>query len=356
MADVRSHPLDALGGGPAAQTLMADLHRLGWSQYGWPADYGGKSGTALHRGMMYEAVSTAGLVLPWAFSGLESIAPALIKYRTPGGQTRLDRLLRGQEYWALALSEPDAGSDIAAVRTRGEFAGSEIRINGQKIWSSLALGASYATVLVRTGEQTSRKGLTMLFVDLATPGVTIRPIPDASGWNDLCEVYFEDVMVPADAVIGQVGGGWNVALDLMENERGLWAWQRQGILNRLLRELLEHGALSIDHGALGEVAMDLAQVRARAHHSMGRLADGQALGVECSIDKVLLAKAEQSTMNLAKDALGGRFVFGAEGAPWRSEWFHSRTASIYGGALEIQLNLIAERVLGLPREPSHGRK
>jgi alkylation response protein AidB-like acyl-CoA dehydrogenase len=211
-------------------------------------------------------------------------------------------------------------------------------------------------MLVRTGTPESRhRGLSMILVDVGTPGVTVRPIKLASGRAELAECFFDDVRVPASRLIGAEGEGWAVAMYLLQYERALWAWLRAAVLLQRLRALtaLVAGGTGHDAGVdevLGTVYLDLLSLRARSVETVRRLAAGQSVGPEASADKLLLGACEQSVYEAARSLLGSRFLFGDDSRQWREEWWYSRTTTIYGGSAEVQRGIIADRVLKLPKE------
>jgi alkylation response protein AidB-like acyl-CoA dehydrogenase len=224
-------------------------------------------------------------------------------------------------------------------------------VTGQKVWTSFAQFADRCVLLTRTGSQESaHRGITALFVDMDTPGITVRPIATMHGSDEFCEVFYDDVAVPFERTVGEVDQGWAVAMDLLPYERSTSLWHRGAYLQRRLEWILAiapPGALSA--GEVGEVTQLLFAFRARSRATQYRMADGQPLGAETSIDKVLLASAEQAVMDLAARGLAPELVLGddAAGDRWRAEFMYSRAATIYGGTAEIQRNIIARRLLDL---------
>ncbi len=199
----------------------------------------------------------------------------------------------------------------------------------------------------------------MLLVDMDTPGVTARPFRMANGLNEVAEVFFSDVRVPADRLIGTVDKGWTVAMYLLQFERGMYAWMRQAALGGFLRGLCARlpstaPGDSATRTAVGEAHLAVAALRARSQRTVERLAGGETVGPEASADKVLLAYAEPHVLDTAHTLRASQFTLdgGAAAEHLRSTWFHTRAASIYGGAAEIHRGIIADRVLGLPRERS----
>ena len=338
--------------------LMGELHRGGWNRYGWPAEAGGLGGDPRHRAVLYDELSAAGLPVPDPHLLLETLGPAVLTFAPELAAQHLPAFLRGEEWWGQGFSEPEAGSDLAALRCRARRRGDHYVVTGQKLWTSHGATALRLVCLVRTGPPESRhRGLSMLMIDVDSPGLTVRPVALAGGENELAEVFFDDVAVPARRQIGEEGQGWAVAMYLMQYERAMYAWQSAAVALRRLRELL--GLLegrSLPDGArrrLGDCYADIVTLRSRSAETVRRLAAGRTVGPEASVDKVLLATAEIRLHDLARDLLGASFVFGADpaAAQWRSDWWYSRSATILGGSAEVQRTILADHVLGLPKEP-----
>jgi alkylation response protein AidB-like acyl-CoA dehydrogenase len=339
--------------------LMSGLHRGRWNRYGWPADAGGLGGDERHRAILYDELSAAGLPVPEPHLMLETLGPPLVRFAPELAAELLPRYLRGEEWWGQGFSEPEAGSDLAALRCRARRDGEDYVVSGQKLWTSHGATATRLMCLVRTGTAESRhRGLTMLLIDADTPGVSVRPIALASGHNELAEVFFDDARVPARRAVGEEGGGWTVAMYLLQFERAMYAWLSSTIALRRLRELREQvGARSTHDGdavRFAEVYADIVALRARSAETVRRLASGATVGPEASIDKVLLATAETGLHDLARELLGGDFVLSAEthAAQWRADWWYSRASTIMGGSAEVQRTILADHVLSLPKETS----
>jgi alkylation response protein AidB-like acyl-CoA dehydrogenase len=261
------------------------------------------------------------------------------------------RLLRGEETWCQGFSEPGTGSNLASLSCRAARTDDGWRVTGQKVWTSFAQFADRCVLLTRTGTQESaHRGITALFVDMDTPGITVRPIVGMHGSDEFCEVFYDDVAVPFARTLGEVDQGWAVAMDLLPYERSTSLWHRGAYLQRRLERLLATvppGVLSA--GEVGEVTQLLVAFRARSRATQYRMADGEELGAETSIDKVLLSSAEQAVMDLAARGLASELVTGDDAVSerWRAEFLYSRAATIYGGTAEIQRNIIARRLLEL---------
>jgi alkylation response protein AidB-like acyl-CoA dehydrogenase len=332
--------------------LQAALFEAGWVRYGWPETMGGLGGDARHRGSMYDALVERSVPVPEGYYTLETLIPMLSVYAPLLASEYLHALLRGEEAWCQGFSEPDSGSDLASLRTSAARDGDDWVINGHKIWTSQATVSKRCVTLVRTGTPESRhRGLSMILVDHDTPGVTVRPIRAMTGRDEFGEVLFDDVHVSGDRLIGSEGDGWGVAMYLLQWERGMYPWQRQAALLTALDRLLAEHADEIDPGELADAYLAILPMRVSSRNTIRRLAAGENPGPEVSVDKVLLARAEVAVHDLADAVLMPAIELGddhdAEG--WRHEYLYSRAAPIYGGSIEIQRTILADRVLGLPR-------
>ena len=251
----------------------------------------------------------------------------------------------------LALAGPGvSGSDnwrnrALALPTRAARHGDNWIVNGQKVWTSYAQYSTRCILLTRTAP--GYDGITAFFVDLDTPGITIRPLRTMHGVDEFCEVYFDDVVIPSARMLGQPGDGWRLAMDLLPYERSTCFWQRIAYLYARLDELIAQ-APDPDEYELGAAYLGLHTLRCRSRATQHRLADGERLGPQTSIDKVLLATAEQRLYDTVRDLLPG--VLELDDTPWRPEFLYSRAATIYGGTAEIQRNIIARRLLDLGKE------
>jgi alkylation response protein AidB-like acyl-CoA dehydrogenase len=333
-------------------TVKRLTYEAGFMRWGWPPRVGGLGGSTLLRAYLGEALTARDMVEPGIYSMTEVLAPTMIDYATPElAATMVPRLLRGDETWCQGFSEPGTGSNLASLSCRATRTAGGWRVTGQKVWTSLAQFADRCVLLTRTGTPDSaHKGITALFVDMESPGITVRPIETMHGAAEFSEVFFDDVAVPFDRTLGEEGQGWAVAMDLLPYERSTALWHRAAFLHRRLERLLlaaPPGAL--DPAAVGEVAQLLYALRARSRNTQRRLAGGEHLGPETSIDKVLVATAEQAVFDLVADGLSTDILMEDDPTSerWRREFLYSRAATIYGGTGEIQRNIIARRLLDL---------
>ena len=324
----------------------------GWMRWGWPERVGGLGGSSLLRAYLGEALTGRDLVEPGISSLTEVLAPTVIDFAPPAlAAVVVPRLLRGEETWCQGFSEPGTGSNLAALTCRATRGDDGWHVTGQKVWTSLAQYAQRCVLLTRTGAPDSaHKGITALFVDMDTPGITVRPIETMHGMQEFSEVFFDDVVVPTERTLGGEGDGWRVAMELLPYERSSALWHRGAYLHRRLQQLLDTAAPdALEAAAVGELAQMVFAFRARSRATQHRLAAGGQLGPETSVDKVLLATAEQALFDLVGDTLVDEVSFGDDPTAdhWRTEYLYSRAATIYGGTAEIQRNIIARRLLDL---------
>jgi alkylation response protein AidB-like acyl-CoA dehydrogenase len=359
--------------GQVAQLLRvrAALYDAGWMRYGWPTSVGGLGGPAMLRAVLGEEVARRDLAEPGIYSMVEVLAPTMIAYARPAlAASAVPLLLSGREQWCQGFSEPGSGSDLASLSTRAvERSDGSWVVTGQKVWTSLAQYAARCVLLTRTSP--GHAGITAFFVDMSSPGIAVRPLRTMHGVDEFAEVFFDEVVVPGDRMLGRPGDGWRVATDLLPYERSTCFWHRVAYLYARLDRLV--GAASsaspaggfgpggvagggaggvagggADEAALGAAYVALHTLRCRSLATQRRLASGGTLGPETSVDKVLLAAAEQQLYDTARDLLPG--VVELTESSWRTEYLYSRAATIYGGTAEIQRNIIARRLLDLGKE------
>ena len=325
------------------------LYDAGWGRYGWPEHAGGLGGPAILRAIVGEEVVGRRLAEPGPYSMLEVLTPTMIDYARPElAAEMVPLLLSGRETWCQGFSEPGSGSDLASLTTKAEPRGGDWIVNGQKVWTSFAQYATRCILLTRTGP--GHAGITAFFVDMDSPGIDVRPLRTMHGVDEFCEVYFDDVVVPADRMLGNPGDGWQLAMDLLPFERSTCFWQRIAYLysrfDALIDEVKDLGQAA--DSDMGATYLALHTLRCRSRATQHRLADGHKLGPETSIDKVLLAGAEQQLYDTARDLLPGAIEL--NDTAWRTEFLYSRAATIYGGTAEVQRNIIARRLLDLGKE------
>jgi len=339
----------------AGSTHLRGIQQLlfdeGWSRLGWPERFGGLGGDPRLRAAMFETLWGADIVIPEPYTLLEVLVPVLMVYAPVLAEQYFLPLLRGDENWCEGFSEPDAGSDLASLRTRMEPDGDGWRVSGQKVWTSNGHLSKRSVLLARSGEA-GHRGLTMVLVDLDQPGIEVRPIRTESGENHFSEVLLADAWLPGDRIVGCLGQGWEIAMYMLQWERGAYGWLQQGRLHSRLGLALKEADAAPGPGlarAVGSAYASAAALRMRTRNTVNRLARDEKLGPEVAIDKLLLVDAELATWDVVREMYGPRFDYDPDLDWLRSEFLFSRAAPIYGGSQEIQRTLVAERVLGMPR-------
>jgi alkylation response protein AidB-like acyl-CoA dehydrogenase len=293
--------------------------------------------------------------------------PAVVRYGTEEQRRRwLPGLLRGDQIWAQGYSEPEAGSDLAAVRTTARRDGSEYVVSGQKIWTSQGQYADVFFTVVRTGSRAARHlGISYLLIDARSPGVTVRPLRDLTGGSAFAEIFFDEVRVPEANRIGPHDGGWPLVRTSLGHERAAGALHQAAryrrVLDELTRLLRERGELDRDdHGVRDrlidfEVRLDV--IRALAQRTIDGILRGDDPGARSSISRLVVTAFEQELHEFAVDALGPAGLLtredrmSVEGSRWLTGFLRTRASTIGAGTAEMQRNAIAERILGLPRDP-----
>ncbi|BDX30106.1 acyl-CoA dehydrogenase [Mycobacterium antarcticum] len=350
-------------GGPGREYEAFD-ERLAWNRHlaaagltclGWPEEHGGRGLSVAHRVAFYEEYALADAPDKVNHLGEELVGPTLIAYGTPEQQKRfLPKILDVTELWSQGYSEPGAGSDLAGVSTSAELVGNEWVINGQKVWTSLAHWAQWVFVVARSEKGSKRHaGLSYLLVPLDQPGVEIRPIVQLTGDSEFNEVFFDDARTDASMVVGEPGDGWRVAMGTLAFERGVSTLGQQ---IRYARELSGIVDLAKNTGAIDDPLMrekltrswvGLKTMRSYALATMDVEQPGQD-----NVSKLLWANWHRELGEIAMDVQGKAALVldGGEFDEWQRLYLFSRSDTIYGGSNEIQRNIIAERVLGLPRE------
>jgi alkylation response protein AidB-like acyl-CoA dehydrogenase len=338
----------------SVQRLLFDE---GWMRWGWPETVGGLGGSPLFRAILGEELTGRGLVHSAAFSMTEVLGPAVIEYANPTLAAEVvPPMLRGDESWCQGFSEPEAGSDLGSLRTTAGRDGDEWVVKGQKLWTSWAHHAARCIVLARTeGPGSGSRGISAFFVDMDSPGITVRPLETMAGVDEFCETFFDDVRVPADRILGSPGTGWHVAQYILACERGPIFWQRASWLLFHLGELarMADATDATAQRLIGLAFADVSALRARSRSTQRQVAAGKLRPAESSVDKILIAAADQAVFDAARHILPG--VIELDDTPvadrFRKEWAYSRAATIYGGTSEIQRDIVASRLLNLPRVP-----
>jgi alkylation response protein AidB-like acyl-CoA dehydrogenase len=341
------------------QRVKRALWDADFGRYGWPEHVGGLGGPTIARAVVGEEIASRELADAGAWTMIEVLAPTIIDFGAPDLVTSMvPRFLCGDEMWCQGFSEPGAGSDLASLACRATAVDGGWIVNGQKVWTSYAQYAPRCILLTRTGSTESRhRGVTALFVDMDTAGITVRPIETQHGRAEFCEVFFDDVFVPVERLLGDIDGGWQIAMDILPYERSTTFWHRGSQLVHLSDHLVRHLADTRDVSptsakALGEAYQAVIAFRMRSRNTQYRLGAGERLGVETSVDKILIGTAEQLLLETVRDLLPGVIEFDDDptASSWRTDYLYAKAATIYGGTSEVQRNIVAGRLLDLGPE------
>jgi alkylation response protein AidB-like acyl-CoA dehydrogenase len=364
-ANVPTEPLpsmDTAAGWALHQEWEAKLAAERYSVVSWPREVGGREASLVEWVIFEEEYYRAGAPGRVSQNGIFLLAPIIFDHGTPEQQARfLPSMATGETIWAQAWSEPEAGSDLASLRstaTRDEARGGWV-LNGQKTWSSRATYAHWGFGLFRSDPDSARHaGLTYFLFPLDADGITVRPIAQLDGEAGFAEIFFDDVFVPDADVLGAVGAGWNVAMSTAGNERGL-SLRSPGrfcaAADRLVELWKERGS---EHPEAWDGVVD-AWIGAQAYRlftwgTVTRLADGGEMGAAGSINKVFWSELDIRLHETGLDLLGAEAELLE--TPWMDGYVFALSGPIYAGTNEIQRNIIAERILGLPREPKGAQK
>jgi alkylation response protein AidB-like acyl-CoA dehydrogenase len=346
------------------QATLSDGH---WAGIAWPRECGGRGAGIVEQLMFNEeyALARAPDMINLAV-GLGLVGPTLIASGAPWQKEHfLPKILRGDEIWCQGFSEPNAGSDLAALKTRAELHGDELIVTGQKIWCSYAHYADWCILVVRTDPTVPKhKGLTFLLVDMKSPGITIRPLREITGEAWFNEVFFDELRVPRANIVGEINRGWDVVMTTLAHERGGAAphtrlqIERQ-LLGELARRTGRNGTAAADdpivRQRIAQFAIEVEILRLTAYRNVSVILRDGKPGPEGSILKLFWSELDQRMKDTAIEILGPSGLLLKESARtvddgfWSHELLWSRAATIYAGTSEVQRNIIAQRVLGLPR-------
>ena len=340
-----------------------ELHAGGWTGLGWPAEYGGRPASMTQRVLFEYEYARAGAPYRAGFQGTNLLGPTLIAHGTPEQKQRfLPRILAGDEVWCQGFSEPGAGSDLASVRTRAVLDGGEWVVDGQKIWTSHAHQADWIYLLARTDPAAPRHhGLSMLLVPMRQRGIEVRPIRSMAGTSEFNEVFLSGARTDRSLVVGELNQGWKVAMSTLEHERGIamlgYQNQFESEFASVLRAAREQGAAA-DVGLRQRLVDSFVGLNVMRYITLrtltGLLQPGGGGGAETSLLKLVWPGWHQELSELEMDLLGaGAEIVGGDYQlnPFQRTYLLSRAESIYGGTRQIHLNIVAERLLGLPRDP-----
>ncbi|TMA39277.1 MAG: acyl-CoA dehydrogenase [Deltaproteobacteria bacterium] len=332
------------------------LHAAGYVGLLWPREYGGRGARPTAQAILNEELARARAPQLLNRVGINNTGPTLIAHGTEAQKRRyLPKILSADEIWCQLFSEPGAGSDLAALRTRAQAEGDGFVVTGQKVWTSYAELSGWAILLARTDPSLPKhRGITYFLLDMRSRGITIRPLRQATGSTEFSEVFLDGVRVPGEQVVGAVNRGWEIAMTTLAHERGTGFAFKEQVLQRIALEDAVALARSIgrarDPAVRQEIArrwIDVEIMRLMNCRTLTRLERGEEPGPESSLVKLFWAELTQRLHELGLALEGPRGQL-AEGR-WQQTWLWSRVASIAGGTSEVQANIIAQRLLGLPR-------
>jgi alkylation response protein AidB-like acyl-CoA dehydrogenase len=379
-AEHPSGPLETLAQKKAWQRTLYDARFVGM---GWPLEYGGQDARPMEQAIVAEEMARANV--PGAVNSLALglIGPTLIVHGSDDQKQRyVRRMLTAEDIWCQLYSEPDSGSDLASLKTSAVRDGDHWVVNGQKVWTSLGPIADFGILLARTDPSVPKhQGISYFILDMHSPGVEVRPLKQITGSSEFAEIFFTNVTVPADNIIGNEGQGWEFAQTTLGFERGgntlARVTRHQANLQRLIeitRLLSRDGEPTLDDPVvrqkLGRMVVEVEVLRYAGYRILSKLEQGKRPGSESSVDKLYYSELDKRHQELIQDILGpyGQLEKGVPGelglnsstargdeSTWAWNFLWSRAGTIYAGSSEIQKNIIGERVLKLPREPRADR-
>jgi alkylation response protein AidB-like acyl-CoA dehydrogenase len=367
LADELAAPLPAMGAGEGVERRrrwQRRVYEAGYAGVSWPREYGGAGLSLIESLIVQEEMAKAKAPDLVNVIGLNMAGPTIIHHGTQAQKERyLQPLLRADEIWCQGFSEPNSGSDLASLQTRAVDAGDHFVVNGQKVWTTLGHVARWCILLTRTGSADSKHaGLTYLIVDMESPGVEVKPLVQLTGDAEFNEIYFTDVRVPRENLLGGVGEGWRVAMTTLMHERatlGVALQVRTRIAFDDLVELARAGGNgdgdALTRQKLAQLYIETEVMKFNGYRGLTRMLRGEPPGPEGSINKLMWSEVNQRLMDTAMELVGPAALLadGEQSAPaagrWSYHFLRSRANSIEGGTSEVLRNILAERVLGLPR-------
>lgn len=350
------HPGSDPGAFATLRHWNATMADAGWAAVSWPAPYGGRGASVLEQLVYAEETTRARVPNPLNIIGINNIAPAIMQYGTEQQKTELlPRMLRADDIWCQGMSEPEAGSDLASLRTRAVLDGDHFVVNGQKIWTSLGHRADWCQLYVRTDADVRKhEGISCFIVDMSLPGIDVRPLVTLNGDEDFAEVFFTEVRVPADALLGPLNGGWGVATTTLSHERAAAARLYSELQVRLADLVTDLQSATVGRRQaiedpvtlhrIGQLAVRVKFLEVLCQRSISAILHGGDAYSTASLAKSVWGEIGQDLAALAFDVLGPR-----ASAKWADFRLTARALTIAGGTTQINKNITAQRVLGLPK-------
>jgi alkylation response protein AidB-like acyl-CoA dehydrogenase len=344
------------------------LYEGGWAAVSWPKAYGGRSATLMEQSIFWEEMARVEAP-PMANSlGLGLIGPTIIAYGTEEQKARfIPKILSAEEIWCQGFSEPNAGSDLASLQTEARLEGDHYIVNGQKVWTSYGWIGSWCELVVRTDPTVAKhKGLSVLLIDMTSPGVEVRPLRQMTGESEFNEIFFRDVRVPAKNILGKVNDGWNVAVSTLMYERGSYGARLHLLFKRNINRLIELSHTFHKNGLpaakdaltrqkLAQCYAEIEIMRWNQLRAFSRITATGVPGPEGSIQKIFWSELNQRVQQIAQEMFGayGQLLagdkFAVDNGIWSYGYLRTRGNTIEAGTSEVQRNIIGHFVLGLPR-------
>ena len=342
------------------------VFEAGWAGVAWPKEYGGRGASLMQQVIFTEEMARAGAPPLANVLGLMLIGPTIISYGTDAQKTRfLAKILSADEIWCQGFSEPNAGSDLASVRTEARLDGDHYVINGQKVWTSYGWAADWCALLTRSDPNSAKhRGLTYILVDMNSPGVEVRPLRQLTGETEFNELFFRDVRVPVENVLGTAGEGWGVAIGTLMHERATLGAGMQITFKRQFDRLIELSQIIERNGKpasqdpvmrqkLAQSYIDIEIMRLNQMRSVSKISQTGVPGAEGSIQKIFWSELNQRFQQVASELLGPYSQLTDGGAiddgQWAYNYLRSRGNTIEAGTSEVQRNIVGHFVLGLPK-------
>jgi len=344
------------------------VYEAGWAGISWPKEYGGRGATLMEQVIFVEEMARAGAPPLANTLGLSLVGPTIINVGTDAQKKRyLQKILNADEIWCQGFSEPNAGSDLAGVRTEARLDGDHYIINGQKVWNSYGWVADWCALVTRSDPQSQKHdGLTYILVDMKSPGVDVRPLRQMTGESEFCELFFHNVRVPVENVLGKVGQGWKVALGTLAHERATLGSGMQIVFKRQFDRLVELSRSVTRNGRpasedpvirqkLAQSYAEIEIMRLNQMRAITRLSQSGLPGPEGSIQKIFWSELNQRFQQIATEVLGPYAQLTAgnghaiDDGQWAYSYLRTRGNTIEAGTSEIQRNIVGHFVLGLPK-------
>jgi alkylation response protein AidB-like acyl-CoA dehydrogenase len=378
-----NHPPGSLDTLEQKKAWQRTLYDAGFVGMGWPQEYGGQNARPMEQAIVAEEMARGNV--PGAINslGLGIVGPTLIAHGTEEQKRRHIRgILTADVIWCQLYSEPDSGSDLASLKTTAVCDGDHWVVNGQKVWTSLGPIGDFGVLLARTNPNVPKhQGISYFILDMHSPGVDVRPLKQLTGHSEFAEVFFTNVRVPVENIIGQEGQGWELAQTTLGFERGgntlARVTRHQANMQRLIevcQVLCRDGIASLEEPVvrqkLGRMIVEVEVLRYAGYRILSKLEQGKRPGPESSVDKLYYSELDKRHQELVQDILGpyGQIELGlpeeiainsstlrGDSSTWAYNFLWARAGTIYAGSSEIQKNIIGERVLKLPREPRADR-